>query len=725
MSSNWPLPSHPQDGYPNDISLSLVDNIDDASHQSSTEMGERKDNNNTSSSSFVDAYNIPTTTEPPQQQPSWSHRPRQLGKFSITRIAILLFDITLTLSPFFFIAREDGQSAPSSRGIAITRITRFIPSAFPIVFAALMGRFFRSIGLYKAERGVKLGVLEHLIGCQSLFSALERQIMLRKFTFLGFIILVPWILSPLGGQAGLRLISTVPESSGFNTSLRYLSPVNNNYSVLIGGSPGALLVGGTQAIPLFLLSLMSPDKTLESPMDVWGNIKIPRIDSLMLQDTANTGNPWREVDPDNVTYASYIGIPVAGIPSVGNSSFTIESFHFNVNCFGNEKASGLDFIRQNYSLLLHKDSLAQSNSTVYQRLYNISYGDGSYYPSTFFLDTTGTMSLHDRLTSFAQATSPKSLVFGSVATQSFAIDFNWTLASDITMTFGNCSIGKANVESKVRCQNHNCQVTAMRYADHHSDPPSYLSTIDSTGNVATLSQYLSIVSNRISLEASPILSTSIERWLYSAGINVNSYNEFFVNLYDLAPEVLATRLTLVLNTLWQSSFATEFLGGDIPQDLTYYDGLTYNASNGGGAYFNPTPASVTTSTGDIYVCSWPWFATLLVISIILQICSVLSLVFKYYTLSPDILGYVSSSLRDNPYALLPGRGGEGREGREGEWGSAMDGFERTRVVGDVVVMVGDVRGREQVGHVAVATVGGKTGGGDTGVIALRKDRFYD
>lgn len=62
-----------------------------------------------------------------------------------------------------------------------------------------MGRCFKWIGLFLVERGTTLGRLERLIGYQSLYSALERQISLRSWSFLGLILMLLWLLSPLGG----------------------------------------------------------------------------------------------------------------------------------------------------------------------------------------------------------------------------------------------------------------------------------------------------------------------------------------------------------------------------------------------------------------------------------------------------------------------------------------------------------------------------------------------
>lgn len=59
---------------------------------------------------------------------------------------------------------------------------------------------------------------------------------------------------------------------------------------------------------------------------------------------------------------------------------------------------------------------------------------------------------------------------------------------------------------------------------------------------------------------------------------------------------------------------------------------------------------------------------------------------------PDILGYVSTLARDDPYF-------------ERQVPSHLDGLEATRAVRNVRVIVGDVHQEADVGHVAFASMG--------------------
>jgi hypothetical protein len=115
------------------------------------------------------------------------------------------------------------------------------PTIFPIMFAAISGRSLKMIARYLAERGAKLGVsssvparvllecmltvqtLELLMVSQSVWGAVESQILMRRLTLVGANLLFLWTLSPLGGQASLRLLDKASSSNQTWTPLRYMS----------------------------------------------------------------------------------------------------------------------------------------------------------------------------------------------------------------------------------------------------------------------------------------------------------------------------------------------------------------------------------------------------------------------------------------------------------------------------------------------------------------------
>jgi hypothetical protein len=99
-----------------------------------------------------------------------------------------------------------------------------------------MGRFFRHLGLWLAQRGTTLGRLEQLVGCQSVFSALERQFCLRSWSVVGLASILIWLLSPVGGQSALRLLDQEVGSIHSTSQVRYMSPMTIMDSIMSGAS---------------------------------------------------------------------------------------------------------------------------------------------------------------------------------------------------------------------------------------------------------------------------------------------------------------------------------------------------------------------------------------------------------------------------------------------------------------------------------------------------------
>lgn len=99
-----------------------------------------------------------------------------------------------------------------------------------------MGRCSKYLGLFLAERGTTLGRLEQLVGSTSVFAALERQISLRRFSVVGYVLTIIWLLSPLGGQSALRLMGEEWDSVLSNGTVQYLNPDTVVLTSMMGAS---------------------------------------------------------------------------------------------------------------------------------------------------------------------------------------------------------------------------------------------------------------------------------------------------------------------------------------------------------------------------------------------------------------------------------------------------------------------------------------------------------
>jgi hypothetical protein len=95
-----------------------------------------------------------------------------------------------------------------------------------------------------------------------------------------------------------------------------------------------------------------------------------------------------------------------------------------------------------------------------------------------------------------------------------------------------------------------------------------------------------------------------------------------------------------------------------------------------------------THTVEVFGYSRAWLALLFVCSGVLLATGVAGTLVGQRTRVPDILGYVASMTYNNRYLPLP------------EHGGVLDAMHRARILRDLPVSVGDVRGDDEVGRVA-------------------------
>ncbi|KAA8626117.1 hypothetical protein PtrV1_01797 [Pyrenophora tritici-repentis] len=105
----------------------------------------------------------------------WPSNSERMAKVTLRKALVVVFDTLLASTPIMFIAlallatKIDGKER-SDYAVSLDEKLYLLPTIFPLIFAALMGRLFRYLSLWLAQQGTTLGMLEHLIGCQSVFS---------------------------------------------------------------------------------------------------------------------------------------------------------------------------------------------------------------------------------------------------------------------------------------------------------------------------------------------------------------------------------------------------------------------------------------------------------------------------------------------------------------------------------------------------------------------------
>ncbi|KAF2706129.1 hypothetical protein K504DRAFT_470984 [Pleomassaria siparia CBS 279.74] len=579
---------------------------------------------------------------------TWPMKSQHIATITPLRASIIVFDAVIASTPIMFIAlaliaaRLDGKVV-SDYGHKLEQTLLLSPTIFPIMFAALMSRCFKHVGLFMAERGTTLGRLDQLAGCQSLFSAIERQMALRSWSVIGFLLTMVWFLSPLGGQSALRLLETETKAQRTVGTYQYLSPLASQDSFLMGAS--SINSGRSTFTSLFLTALLSSTKYQNTSMDLWGNVKMPLYSSIT---NSTSGEKQHVPSPSqaNITYASLIGIPVIDVPTTGLSSYNIRARQWDVTCSSNKEMS---------------------------------------WNATNFGNLTTTWKLNSTSTSCDNYPCELSLK---------------SVDSSQNFTVAECGVSYGYYEAGISCDGSLCFASSMQKLDLISD--GYTQAYDdfTRSNIRRgIMTSLPRVDNFGVADAGARGSTYMERWMIDP-IDFIGARYDNVDLWKLSTADMAQRLTILFNTFFQSTYATTALGGSLPTNLTSL------ADASPFLTFNTTTAHVTNTSTLVYATRWKWFSTLLFASIVLQIAAYAGLVLKYMTLAPDIIGYASSLTLTNPYT--PGPTG----------GTTLNGLERSKLLSDMPVRIGDVRPGDRVGVVAFARA-------DLGLVAgLRRGRVY-
>ncbi|EUC45065.1 hypothetical protein COCMIDRAFT_96576 [Bipolaris oryzae ATCC 44560] len=586
----------------------------------------------------------------------WPLQSQKLAPMTPWHGFIMVFDLILASTPIMFIslaliaARLDGTEI-SDYGSGLKEALLISPTIFPLLFAALMGRFFRHLGLWLAQRGTTLGRLEQLVGCQSVFSALERQISLRSWSIIGIASILVWLLSPVGGQSALRLLDQESGEIHSTGQIRYLSPMEVMKSILTGAS--SVNNGRSGFTAICLAALLSSSKVKDTPVDLWGNVKLP----LYRHIENSTSDEWKTIwNPtgNNITYASLIGIPVVGLPTDGVSTFNIKARQWDITCSSNEGTN--------------------DNQTDFKNLYTwqLSYTDKK----------TPVCQNQTRCNTEMCSGYPcpiRSLSLASNETYFFSV-----AACDLTLE---------NFEAQVQCTGRACAVQKMRKLPLLDDdyPIGYDTAMRNMFALTQLQQMTSLDNHNTAARVARG-STNMERWMRDPSRFIGLlYNN--VNLYELSPQLFGDRLTIGYNTYWQSTYGTASLAGNLPDSVAETGLLrvaTPDITATPDVEFVASEASTVTKTKPMYKINWKWFTALMVCSCILLAAAYTGLVLKYITIAPDIIGYASSLTILNPYVPTP------------TGGTTLHGLQRAALLRDLPVRIGDVSPNEPAGVIALA-----------------------
>jgi len=485
------------------------------------------------------------------------------------------------------------------------------------------------------------------------------------------LVVVLWVLSPLGGQSSLRVLARKQAYTSDEQTLYYFDTSNSEGTMYEGAS--SLTYYRSSANAIYQACLLAPGKVQSSAVDLWNNVKIPMLEYLPEYTTKPDGS-WLQVnETQGLAYSSMTGLMTAGLPMNHSSNFTAESSYFNLGCSGPSiftidrnanTTSDLDKFYGGFESWLGTISYHTNRS---RGLFADPYtSDYNYYWNSFMVDansnpTESGIGLPEHL----------NMIYASQGANTEKI-FAY-----------NCTVETTYVEANVVCNSKDCYVNRMRRSKKDTTP----SNITPLNN-QTVTYLLNFLAN-IPWAAGTIHSATLSPTDLYVGGSDSPYDTSLaqedIDYTDVTGKEVSQRLGAVVNTLWQASLARNAIALEAPSNLTA-------VAAGDAGYHAAQVVATTRQPHTVYAASKLWTGLTALISIVLFLCGVAGQLFKYLAKAPDILGYVSSMTRDNPYF-------ESVHGAD-----RLDGLSRARLLRKVEVRIMDVKPWDERGHIALTSM---------------------
>lgn len=482
--------------------------------------------------------------------------------------------------------------------------------------------------------------------------------MLRQVGLTSSAIILLWGLSPLGGQSSLRILDTKRVDVRGSQFIPYFDTNATSESNFMGASALGSANNGMTAI--YQASLLAPEKIQSSSNDIWGNVKIPVLEYLPGYDAAEKS--WVSANhSQKISYSSLTGLMIAGLATDRTTEFAAQSNFFKLDCQNGHFFDIRGAFRGNASL----GGLVEWLGTLGFRSNMDGKFAGGVPPNTnqtqwnsFFVDTNWQYKTDMKNVS---AAGEINLIYTSIG------DGLGPIAAF------NCSISTSRVESSITCNGKSCYVDHMRRSLLDTQPP-YLTPFN-TGSRVYFDSFLRYFPWAAGVTHAGYISPTD---LYLAGSDLPfAPNQNISSLAGVTADQVSRRLTTLVNTVWQASLATTAIATDVPANLTA-------VQTGEAGFFAANTTGVTHVSMPVYSANHVWVGLTATISILLLLCGLLGLFFKYAAAAPDILGYVSTLIRDDDSQPWPAS----LTGAE-----TMDGLDRARLLRDVNVQI--VTGRKE------------------------------
>jgi hypothetical protein len=549
---------------------------------------------------------------------------------------------------------------------------------------------------------------------KTMFDAILSQWYLARFSTVASVLVLLWALSPLGGQASLRLMYKTNITTTYNQDLRYmdsaaLGNIFANEATVNTNDLGLDAQGLPLAVPaLYQAAVVQSLEYKQGPLDLWGNVKIPRLDKLN-QSLADADGWINFTTPNTVeSFSSLLGLPVLNISETGVVEFTVESVY--VSLAAPEKVS-FGPARYYADQIYLFAGLNVTCPTCINSEHNENLDPALGIARTMLLYGEPFPQPNATLMANASYSAPRSIRFDS--------GIKGDGADSGTVTF-LCPVTQHFIETTIRCTFGDCTATRARPSttDHRNQN---VTSFDLWGTFA-LDMITSISNAKAMQVSSPselfmndTITSPIRSAIQAAGKN-------FANLTTVEPHLLADRASMLLNTALQIFMAPSGFTGDLPlSNLSIY-GLPHLPADGVNvtlAWLNGTVSGVpsdhtkgpedlvhqqiladapfvaanTTATvtefTEVYKADYAWVAVLILSSSVLVITGIAGMALGSYVRAPDVFDPLMGLTYNNPHLDVPGHH------------STLSATERARLLRQLTVRLGDVQPYSEMGKISL------------------------
>lgn len=626
------------------------------------------------------------------------------------------------------------------------------PTVFPILYALILGRATHALLLWRLERGEEIGVLDVLSSSTSFTATIVSQFQLRAVSHLGLALVAVWALSPIGGQASLRQMGIGDTIVNYTVPFEYM--VHSGYG---DGFPIASRNKSRQPTELlnaiFNGAILAPAAVRSTPRDLWGNVKIPRVEYYELNNaTDEDQDGWFDAtDGKASTYTSIIGIPIAlGTNASGyiNHTLWIHTPYFHVNCTL-DMNSGLQAQMPSLNSSQHKNTTDGTKSTASRAPTSVPNKSATQQSRSSYsaVPTLTPSKLMARGTNSSSSDFARQFVGTSsgILTQNERTSIEMGKLESLMLKYAantgkqaydytlTCNVTGSYVETEIICpRSTSCGATRVRRSKLPHFPASWTLLDAHKFNIDMLGDFLN---SSISEQTSVNL---IDRYLSNPAMTIDPDT---LNQVDKrsSPEDYSIRLGQLLNAYFTASNGLYTITGGINNNTVYRwdSNQTFiparkgSRSGSENQLWSATDSTLSFNfTGDtnMRAKTWTvegkrstftrtiiahrfWVAVLSIASNVLILASLISPVLHHFLIKgPEVMVNISGlATRSNPHIPLP------------EGGTFAEASDRARMLKRVQVRFGDCESKASVGSLVIGAV-------DTNrstITRIKRDRVYE